>query len=178
MALGIEQVSGGVRTVVRGRYHGIPTIQVGIAVGLPPGQVFQSIRHWRVAARMADAARMDVVVSAVAIAIGVAMIAQWAVSLARGRVPELETRPIEIRLHLLAEFATAAVLVAGGAAMIAGASVAAPMTLFGFGMLTYTAIVSPGYFLDRGERGPVVMFVVVILLALVSAAIISTDLAA
>jgi hypothetical protein len=52
------------------------------------------------------------------------------------------------------------------------------VTLFGFGMLTYTAVVSPGYFLGRGERSPVAMFAVIILVALLSAASLIAELAA
>ena len=120
---------------------------------------------------------MNQAIGVVAIAIGVAMNVQWTTALARRRVPEFATRPAEIRLHLVAEFATAAVLVVGGATLLADSPVGAPLALFGFGMLTYTALVSPGYFLDRGERGPIAMFAVIVIAALMSATLLIADLA-
>lgn len=120
---------------------------------------------------------MSTLIGVVGVAIGALMIGQWATALARGSVPELRTRPAEIRLHLAAEFATAAVLIAGGLLTIGGMSVGSPLLLFAMGMLAYTAVVSPGYFLDRGERGPVAMFAVIVLIALGSAAWIIVDLA-
>ncbi len=120
---------------------------------------------------------MDPFIGGVAIAIGVAMIAQWALALVEGQRAGTRDAADRDPLAPAAEFSTAAVLVAGGAVMIAGASIAAPVTLYGFGMLTYTAVVSPGYFLDRGERGPVAMFAVIILVALLAAAILIAELA-
>jgi hypothetical protein len=48
--------------------------------------------------------------------------------------------------------------------------------LFGLGMLTYTAIVSPGWFLARGQRAPVAMFAVLVVIALVGAASLTASL--
>jgi hypothetical protein len=115
-------------------------------------------------------------IAVVAIAIGVLMLGQWALAIARGRVPELATRPAEIRLHLVAEFATAAVLIVGGIATVI-APAGRPLLLFGLGMLTYTTIVSPGYFLDRGERGPVAMFGAIVIFAIAAAVALTLDLA-
>jgi len=42
------------------------------------------------------------------------MIGQWAFSLARKQVPELETEPIRILFHVGAELATAIALLIGG----------------------------------------------------------------
>ena len=109
-----------------------------------------------------------------AIAIGILMVLMWAVSLRQGRVPELTTRPAEIRLHLTAEIATAVTLVVGGVA-----TVVAPggplLLLFGLGMLTYTTIVSPGYFLDRGQTAPVAMFAVILIVAIAGAALLIVE---
>jgi hypothetical protein len=103
------------------------------------------------------------------IVVGVSMLGQWAVALARRRVPELQTRPIEIRLHLIAEFATGIVLIVGGLATVIALPVGPPLFLFALGMLTYTAIVSPGYFWARGERPPVVMFALIIVGTIIAA---------
>lgn len=119
---------------------------------------------------------MDPWIGIAGIAIGTLMIGQWTVALVTRRVPELESRPIEIRLHLVAEFLTALVLIVGGIGTLAGALVGPPVLLFGLGMLTYTAIVSPGWFLARGQRAPVAMFAVLVVIALVGAASLTASL--
>ncbi len=99
------------------------------------------------------------------------MVAQWAVFLISGSVPELRTEPVRIGFHLAAELLTALVLMVSGAGMLAAKRWARPLLLIGLGMLVYTSIVSPGYFAQRGEMGFVLMFAVV--LALTGAAIVS-----
>lgn len=103
------------------------------------------------------------------IVVGALMFGQWAIALATGRVPELQTRPIEIRLHLVAEFASGIVLMVGGLATVIALPVGPPLLLFGLGMLTYTAIVSPGYFWARGQRAPVAMFALIVIAAILAA---------
>lgn len=95
-----------------------------------------------------------------AIVVGALMMAMWSFFLASGQVPELTERPAEIVLHLIAEFATAVVLVVGGIAVRAGAPLGRHIATLGFGMLLYTIIVSPGYYIERGETPFVVMFAV------------------
>ena len=64
----------------------------------------------------------------------------------------------EIALHLTAELATALLLAIGGVLLARGGT--RWLALVGLGMLLYTVIQSPGYFLGRHEMGPVVMFAV------------------
>ena len=73
-----------------------------------------------------------------------------------GRCRDLEVAPIEIGLHLTAEFVTAALLVAGGIVVLTGGRTV--VLTIALGMLLYTVIQSPGYFLARREWAPVVMF--------------------
>jgi peptidoglycan/LPS O-acetylase OafA/YrhL len=103
-----------------------------------------------------------------ALVVGVGMIGQWAVFLATGQVPELETEPLRIRFHLAAEFGTAIALLVGGIALLTGQSWGRWFYLLAVGMLLYTVIVSPGYFAEKGEWAFVGMFAVVLLLTLVS----------
>ena len=103
-----------------------------------------------------------------ALVVGVGMVGQWALFLATGQVPELETEPLRIRFHLAAEFATAIALFIGGIAQLTGQSWAQWFYPLAMGMLLYTVIVSPGYFAEKGQWAFVAMFAVVLLLALVS----------
>lgn len=60
----------------------------------------------------------------------------------------------QIRFHLVAELLTCAVLLAGGAGILA-ADDAKWVTLtaaLGLGMLFYTLTGSPGYYLERGDK--------------------------
>lgn len=97
-----------------------------------------------------------------AIVIGLAMITQWSVSYATGRIPELRTEPIRIRFHIAGEMATALSLLASGTGLLASEEWALTLYLVAMGMLFYTAIVSPGYFAQKGNWTWVVIFAGVI----------------
>lgn len=93
-----------------------------------------------------------------AIFVGVMMGAMWTVFLLTGQVPELETAFWSIALHLAAEFATALILIIGGSAALARRPWAGSLLLFGLGMLIYTLIQSPGYYIELGQPAFVAMF--------------------
>ena len=81
------------------------------------------------------------------------MIAQWAMFLLSGSVPELRSEPVRIGFHLAAELLTAVVLIVAGAGTLGAKRWARELLLVGLGMLVYTSIVSPGYFAQRGQMG-------------------------
>ena len=110
---------------------------------------------------------MTTVVGSFCVGVGLLMAGWWAFEVGRGALTRPDRRPVEIRLHVGAELATAGLLVAGGVdALVAdGRSVA----LVALGMLLYSVVQSPGYFLARHERGPAAMFAA--LAALTGAAI-------
>ncbi len=107
-----------------------------------------------------------------AIIVGVGMIGQWAVSYFSKQILELKTEPVRIGFHLAAEFITALALIAGGVGLLGGWAWGVPVYLVATGMLLYTAIVSPGYFAQKGQWGWLVMFGVILLLALVSLSLV------
>lgn len=86
-----------------------------------------------------------------AIIVGVIMLAQWSFFYFFGRIPELENEPIRIWFHILAEFVTALSLIVSGVALFAGSAWAVRVYYLSMGMLFYTAIVSPGYFAQKGD---------------------------
>lgn len=97
------------------------------------------------------------------------MLGLWTLLVVRGEVPELtEGRP-SIRFHLAAEVLTAVALLAAGIGLATDASWAPLVASGALGMALYSCVASPGYYADRGERGPVVMFTV--LAAVVAVAI-------
>ena len=107
-----------------------------------------------------------------AIVVGVGMIGQWAVSYFSRQIPELKTEPIRIGFHLAGEFITVFALIAGGVGLLGGWTWGVPAYLVATGMLLYTAIVSPGYFAQKGQWGWLLMFGVIIVLALVSVSMV------
>lgn len=98
--------------------------------------------------------------AAFAVLVGAMMFAQWAFFIAAGEVTELETEPVRISFHLAAEFLTAAVLMVAGFALIRGKDWAFPVFMLALGMLSYTIVVSPGYFAQDGEYVFVGMFAI------------------
>jgi hypothetical protein len=96
--------------------------------------------------------------------VGVMMLAQWAVFLAAGQVPELQTEPWRIALHLAAEFITAGGLIVSGTALLKRTAWGAKTYLVFAGMLLYSVIVSPGYFAQQGQWALVGMFAILLIL--------------
>ena len=116
-----------------------------------------------------------VFVASYAIIVGLVMIAVWAVSIGKKQVPEFTTEPIRIGFHLAAEFTTAATLLASGLALLADTQWAIEIALVAMGMLLYTAIVSPGYFGQRGQWPMVTVFASLVVLALVSVGLLINE---
>jgi hypothetical protein len=101
------------------------------------------------------------VITAVAIyciAVGLLMLGWWGLEVRGGVLRRPDREPAEIGLHLAAEILTAVWLLAAGAALLAAGAGAATFAGAGLGMLLYTVVQSPGYFLARRELAPVVMF--------------------
>jgi hypothetical protein len=103
-------------------------------------------------------AAMHTVVAIFAIVVGIFVIGQWTVSLASRNVPELATEPWAIGFHLGAEALMALCLIAAGAAFLAGASWGEPLLAVALGMTLYSIVASSGYFAQRHQPAPIVMF--------------------
>ena len=106
------------------------------------------------------------------IVVGFGMIVQWILSIVAGQVPEFQTEPWRIALHLAAEFATALILIVSGIATLKTISWGRTILLLGLGMVIYSEIVSPGYFAQLGQWPMVCMFAVILTGAMISARIL------
>lgn len=113
---------------------------------------------------------MHVAVASYCIAVAALMALWWGMEIRNGALNRPDRSRGEIALHLTAEFMTALILAIGGIVLAQGGS--RSLALVGLGMLLYTVIQSPGYFLERREMPPVVMFAV--LTGLTIAAIVAT----
>lgn len=103
-----------------------------------------------------------------AVVVGLGMIGQWTASYLGKQIPELKTEPIRIAFHIAAEMVTAMLLIISGVGLIFPTSWAVDLYLVSTGMLFYTAIVSPGYFAQKGQWGWLGMFAVIIILGVSS----------
>ena len=99
--------------------------------------------------------------------VGISMILMWIMFYLTGSIPELNTEPARILMHLAAEFATAIALIIAGWGLISLKKWGFNLYLIATGALLYTLIQSPGYFLHTGETALVIMFAVLIIFALV-----------
>jgi hypothetical protein len=88
----------------------------------------------------------------------------WAAEIRHGALSRPDRSRAEIGLHLTGELATAALLLLGGGWLLLADRT--DLALVSLGMLLYTVLVSPGYFLNRRELPPVVMFGVLALTTL------------
>jgi len=98
---------------------------------------------------------------------GVSMIGIWVMFYLTGSIPEVQTKPIELGLHIAAEMLTAIVLITSGIGLVKRRGWARDIFSISMGMLLYTLIMSPGYFAQRGELAFVGMFSLFIIIALV-----------
>jgi hypothetical protein len=92
------------------------------------------------------------------ILVGFLMIAQWTFTILAGGVPEYQTAPWEIALHLAAEMTTAIMLILGGIATLKSVHWGKQVLFVGLGMVIYSEIVSPGYFAQLGQWPLVALF--------------------
>ena len=88
------------------------------------------------------------------------MICMWIAFLVTNQVPKINTAPLKISYHLLAESITALLLLIGGFGLYTKKSWVFHLYLISMGMLLYTVIVSAGYYADLGEIVMVGMFTV------------------
>ena len=101
---------------------------------------------------------MHVAIGIYCLVVAALMAIWWGLEIREGALSRPDRSRGEIGLHLAAELATATLLAVGGILLATGVSEA--VALVGLGMLMYTVIQSPGYFLSRRELLPVVMFAV------------------
>ena len=111
--------------------------------------------------------RINKVAAGYSIFVGLCMIGMWIMFYCTGGIPELNTKPAGILLHITAEMITAILLIIGGYAIFTKRSWGLQVYSASMGMLFYTLIVSPGYYVQRGEISFVIMFSVLLILSVI-----------
>lgn len=114
-----------------------------------------------------------------AIAVGILMAMQWTVTIMKGQVAGPEAAvggrgKLEMAFHLVAELATAFMLImAGSCLLVLGKARALGLFFIAIGMLLYTVINSPGYFAQQRRWAQVAMFAALLVLTVVSLILVS-----
>jgi len=100
--------------------------------------------------------------------IGIGMILQWAMFLITGNVPELETAPVSISFHLVAEALTAGLLILAFVLLRRPGNAGRHVAVFAQGMLAYTVVNSSGYFAQKEEWPFLLMFGLILFFAILN----------
>ncbi len=100
--------------------------------------------------------------------LGLGMILYWIVMLIGRQIPEIKTEPARIGTHILAELITGILLIVAALVMLFAGSFGRPLFLFATGMLAYTLIASPGYFVHKKQWMWVLAFRVIFVLTIYS----------
>ncbi len=98
--------------------------------------------------------------------VGISMIGMWSMFLISDSIPELEDEPYRISMHILAEIATGVLLIISGSLLIRKNQLTRLLFPFSMGMLIYTLIQSPGYYIQRGELPFPVMFAIILVFSI------------
>ena len=96
------------------------------------------------------------------ILVGVSIIGMWTILYINGSIPEIDTEPIRIGMHLVAEIATGIILILGAYGLLSNKRWGYNMYLISMGMLIYTLLASPGYYAEKGNYLFVGMFAIIL----------------
>ena len=129
---------------------------------------------WSVQHDRLKASGVKMAVAWYCIVVGMLLAGWWANDLRRGAWNRGDRTHGELALHLAGEFVTAGLLIAAGWAWLLVGSGTNALVAAGLGMLLYTVIVSPGYFLARLELPAVGMFGVLAVLTVTALAVAVT----
>jgi uncharacterized membrane protein len=94
---------------------------------------------------------------------GLLMAGMWAFFLFSDLVPEIHSAPYTTASHLMAEFGTAILLVAGGLLHLNHKPQAEKLSLLALGMYFYAVIQAAGYYFQQEMFGFVAMFAVLLI---------------
>ena len=95
--------------------------------------------------------------------IGLGMVGIWILHFLNGEVPELQTEPVRLAMHLLAEVATGSMLLVSGCFILLKGKKKSLLFNLSFGALLYSLIASPGYFAQMGKWGVTCMFLLLLI---------------
>lgn len=99
------------------------------------------------------------------IILGVAVMLMWVIILLNGELPEGKT---ELTFHLASEYLMALFCLLSGFLLLRGKRIGRRLSFVAFGMVIYSVTNAAGYYGERGEKGTMLMFMVLLGLALLA----------
>jgi len=111
--------------------------------------------------------KIKTIVTTYAILIGVSIIGIWITLYVTGSIPEFDTEPIRIGMHMIAEITTGIILILGAYGLLNNKKWGYNVYLISMGMLIYTLIVSPGYYAEKSNYFFVGMFTIILLFTII-----------
>jgi hypothetical protein len=99
--------------------------------------------------------------------VGAGMIGIWILNFVNGEIPQLQSEPWSIAMHILAEVVTAILLLISGLSILLRRFKMKSLYYLSYGALIYTLIASPGYFAQLSNWVAVALFLVLLFITLV-----------
>ena len=100
------------------------------------------------------------------ICIGIGMIGIWILLFITRQIPELQSEPIRIAMHILAEVTTGILLLISGLSILKKGLPHKTFYNLSCGALVYTLIASPGYYGSKGEWGVFTVFTIMLIISI------------
>lgn len=91
------------------------------------------------------------------------MVMMWVMFYVTNQIPELETAPFAIAMHLIAELITALLLILAGLLLFKNHPKAIVVYACAYGALLYSVVNSSGYFMQPLDMAMVIMFAVIVI---------------
>lgn len=110
--------------------------------------------------------KIDKTIGVYNLIVGACMLGMWIFFYFSNSIPELESEPITIIFHLVAEIMTALVLCISGISMLKRHQYSDLLYYLSFGMLLYTLINSVGYFFYPVDLSMIVLFGILFIVSL------------
>ncbi len=98
-----------------------------------------------------------------AILIGIGILGLWTMLLLTNQVPELETEPVAIALHITAEIIMGILSLISGIFLLIGLSWAPYFFILAMGLVIYAVINSAGYYGQKKQWAFVIMFGIILI---------------
>ena len=100
------------------------------------------------------------------IVIGAGIIGIWIFLWGSNQIPELETEPVRILMHITAEIVTGLLLLVSGVWIILKKYTHNMLFNLSFGCLIYSLLASPGYYAQKGEWIPFIIFMMMLVITI------------
>ena len=107
------------------------------------------------------------------ILVGGSIISLWIMLFISGQIPELDTEPFSILLHIFSELLLAMTLIIAGVGLLRQSRISEKTFLLAMGLLSYSVINAAGYHGERENWAVVIMFAAI---GFISAAFVAISL--